>query len=114
MANENLVTITVTRDRRVMDAGAGFSDGTPQTIYSGPAKFFPAFLTSSQKREEGGEGITTQTMRWVKIDKPVSFTSPATDFRPQDVISVNGRMYRVDEVDDEYAHSVQLQVFRLH
>lgn len=119
MPNENLVTITVTRDNEVQDAGGGFSDGAATTVYSGDAWYFPAMLRTSEEREEAGPGIETVSLRYFKLDRPVVFTAPATRFLPQDVIVIAtgngaGDKYRVSRIWDSYAKCIQLEAFRLH
>jgi hypothetical protein len=113
MANENLVSATITRDSEVQDAGGGFTDGEPVTVYSGPAKLFPAMLRSSEKRDEADPGISTTSLRYMSLPKPVAFTAPATEVLPSDKVVVGTDRYTVSAIWD-YHFSVQIEMWRLH
>lgn len=113
MPNENLVSIVATRDNMAQDLGGGFVAGTPKAVYSGPAKLFPAMLGSSNDRDESDPGIQTTSIRYVRIDRPITFGTGITEFLPTDRLAVGSANYTVKGVW-EYSRSVQLEVWELH
>jgi len=94
-------TITGPGSNETRDAGGGWVQGAAVQIWSGQLDLVISKQVN-ESRDESNPGIVTTRIRRFHLLKPVTFQAGATAFKAQDLVTVNGIVYTVQFIWDEY------------